>query len=429
MNNHVQDAIDQVVGCNWPETKKSDAEIQDMLVKARVSMLIKAPFFGSLATRLKFIDATAWCPTLATDGRNFYYNKHFVTALAERDGELEFGIGHEVLHCVYDHLDKTTIGNRDRQLANIAQDYVINAELIDAHIGKKIELVPICFDHQYRGKHWLEVYDLLQEQANEQESKTFDVHLDSGDSNDQQSNTLDAPGEGDNDGTQGPIKYGTQEKQQISQEIQNAVLQSAKISSASNLPGGVKRLVHQLVNPQLDWRELLPVKIQSVIRSDYSWMRPSRKGLDAGLYLPGLDRDQTIDVVIGMDTSGSMTTEMSTDILSEVKGCMEQFTEFKLHIFCYDTQVHNPQTFTENNTEDLLEYEIKGGGGTNFDCCYDYMKENNINPALFVNFTDGYPWNSWGDETYCDTLFIVHSSRDGNSPTAPFGITVQYERN
>jgi len=167
MSKDIKDSATEVVQKTWGETNKSSAEIEDLLIKSRVSMLIKAPFFGNLATRLKFIDATKWCPTLATDGRNFYYNRHFVDALAAREGdspgvsELDFGIGHEVLHCVYDHMDKTMLGNRDRRLANISQDYVINLDLVEAGIGKKIELVEICFDWKWRGYTWLEVYDQL----------------------------------------------------------------------------------------------------------------------------------------------------------------------------------------------------------------------------------------------------------------------------
>ena len=96
-------------------------------------------------------------------------------------------------------------------------------------------------------------------------------------------------------------------------------MQSAKVSGgAGNLPGGVKRLINKLLNPQLSWRELLPMQIQSVIKSDYTYMRPSRKGLDAGFYLPGMDREQTIDVAIALDLSGSISDEMSTDFLSEI---------------------------------------------------------------------------------------------------------------
>ena len=413
-----------------PETNKSDAEVEDMLIKARVDMLVDAPFFGNLATRLILKDATKWCPTLATDGKYFYYNKHFVAAMNEK--ERVFGFGHEILHCVYDHFDVNRRGDRNPMLWNIANDYVINADLIDANIGEQIRLVDICFDWKYRSKVSEEIYDELfkemEEQGRIQYVDTFDVHLDREDGDDEGADGMDQPGEGNNDGTDGPIKYTDEEKEQIKQEFQNATMQSAKAAGAGNLPGGVRKMLDKLLNPQLDWRQLLAMQIQSVIRSDYNWMTPSRKGADEGYYLPGMDRETTIDIALALDMSGSIYDDMALDFLSEVKGIMDQYTDFRIHLFCFDTAVHNPQTFDQSNIDEFMNYELAGGGGTDFDCCFNYMKENGIQPKKFVMFTDGYPWNSWGDESYCDTLFIVHGGGYGEPPVAPFGITVPYSR-
>ena len=165
-----------------PETTLSDEEILDKLIKARIEMLMSAPFFGNLATRLILKDATEWCPTAATDGKYFYYNKHFVGALS--DEETVFLMGHEVLHCVYDHMDVTRRGDRHPVLWNIANDYVINADLIDARVGEEIKIVQICHDWKYRGKISEEIYDDLFQQMEENGQimeipmDTLDVHLD-----------------------------------------------------------------------------------------------------------------------------------------------------------------------------------------------------------------------------------------------------------
>ena len=408
------------------ETTKSSALIEDALIKARIKMLINAPFFGNLATRLRFKDATEWLPTIATDGRYFHYSRRFVDEL--NDEQLVFGMGHEGLHCVYDHMDKKRLGNRDPRLWNIANDYVINNDLVEAQIGEKITLVEICYDWKYRGKISEEIYDDLFKQA-EKEGRvinmdTFDDHL----YRDEDGDDEGAGGEGSegNDGSKGPVRYTKAEKDQIKQEFRNAVIQAAKVAGAGNTPAGVRRLLKDLLNPQLDWRELLAMQIQSVIKSNYTYLRPSRKGLDAGFYLPGMDRETTIDVAICIDMSGSITDEMGTDFLSEVKGIMDQYTDYKIHLWCFDTQIYNPITITADTSNDFLTYELAGGGGTDFDINFTYMKENGIEPKKFIMFTDGYPWGSWGDETYCDTLFIVHGGRDEKVPEAPFGITVPY---
>ena len=413
-----------------PETTLSDEEVRDKLIKARIEMLMSAPFFGNLATRLILKDATSWCPTAATDGKYFYYNKHFVAALS--DAECVFLMGHEVLHCVYDHMDANRRGDRHPVLWNVANDYVINGDLIDARVGEEIKLVQICHDWKYRGKISEEIYDDLYQQAKEDgrimEMDSFDVHLDREEGDDEGSGSAgkgNTDGDGDGDG---PAKYTAEEKEKISQEFKNATMQAAKAAGAGNLPGGVKRLLNDLLNPQLDWRQLLAMQIQSVMRSDYTMATPSRKGLNEGYYLPGLDRETTIDIVAALDMSGSIFDDMARDFLSELKGIMDQYTDFKIHLLCFDTEVYNPRIFTQSDMGEFMEYELNGGGGTDFDCVFDWMKEEGVQPKKLVMFTDGYPYGSWGDESYCDSLFIVHGGYGDRIPEAPFGITVPYKR-
>jgi len=110
--------------------------------------------------------------------------------------------------------------------------------------------------------------------------------------------------------------------------------------------------------------------------------------------------------------------------LSEIKGIMEEFKDFNMKVWCFDTKVYNEQDFDGYCAEDIHEYEIMGGGGTEFDCNWEYMKENDIQPKKFIMFTDGYPWGSWGDEDYCDTVFIIHGN-DKVEP--PFGTFAYYD--
>ena len=160
------------------------------------------------------------------------------------------------------------------------------------------------------------------------------------------------------------------------------------------------------------------------MRTDYTWQRASRKGWDMDAVMPGSDWDKEIDICVSIDASGSMSDEMLRDILSEVKGIMESYTSFRLHLWSFDTDVYNAEVFTPENLDDIMTWEIGGGGGTAFECNWEYMKENEIMPKKFVMFTDGYPNMGWGDENYCDTLFIIHGT---TSIEAPFGITAYYE--
>lgn len=402
-----------------PETKKTATQIEDQLIRARVNLLITSPFFGNMATRLILRDATDWCPTAATDGRYFYFNRNFVAALNE--GETMFLMGHEVLHNVYDHLNPERRGDRDARLWNIANDRVINLELVECNIGERITLVDICFDPRDQKKTSEEIYDEILEEAEGSgrvRQVSFDMHLD-GDQ-----------GEGGGEGEPGPVQYTDSEREEIRQEIQNAMIQAAKeAASAGNLPSGVKRMVDKLLNPVIDWRELVPQRVQSILKSNYTWIRPSRKSQNSDFYMPALTNDETIDVAVVIDASGSMTPPMLQEIMSEIQGIMQQYTDYTVNVWSFDTQVYNHKVFTMDNGEDITEYELQGGGGTDFMTNWEYMKEHGIVPKLLVMFTDGYPWGSWGEENYCDTIFIIQGNHQGTDmPTAPFGITLPYNR-
>jgi len=416
-------------GLNLPVSTKSDAQIEDILIKARIEMLMKAPFFGTLATRLQLRDATKWCPTAATDGKYFYYNRDFVDALNE--DEVIWLMGHEIMHCVYDHMDPGRKGNRIHQLWNVANDFLINWELEEARLGRRIrkEIIEVCFDSKYADMTSEEVYQLLYDEMDKNgqiKHVSFDMHMERGEGDDEGSGNGDDEGDGE-----GPVPMTAEEKQNSQQEFENAVVQAAKAGNgASSLPGGVKRMIDKLLNPQLDWRDLLAMQIQSTIKSDYNFMRFSRKGLDQGIFLPGMDNEQTIDIAVCIDTSGSISKDMLQDFLSEIHGIMSEYTDFTLKLWCFDTAVHNPVDFTAENVGDLLDYELAGFGGTDFMPNWDYMKEIGFVPKKFVMFTDGYPFGEWGDENYTDTLFIVHGGWQGGRdvPEAPFGITVPYTR-
>lgn len=203
------------------------------------------------------------------------------------------------------------------------------------------------------------------------------------------------------------------------------MIQAASAAGAGKVPAGIQRLIKDLTEPKMNWRELVRMNIQSIIRNDYSFSRPSRKGWQSGAVLPGMKQDETIDVAIAIDMSGSIGEEDATVFLSEVKGIMDQYQDYAIDLWCFDTEIYNHQRITHDNGEDLLSYEPMGGGGTDFMANYEWMKEQGLQPKKFIMFTDGYPCGEWGDPDYTDTLFIV---KGNTSAEAPFGQTVIYEK-
>ena len=401
-------------------TEEQVKEQFERITMARVRLLLNKSFFGSLATRLKVIDATQWCPTAGTDGKHLYINVNFCKNLD--DEEILFLLGHEVFHCVYDHFSRRD--DRDPHLFNVAADFVINLQLEDEGF-KLIRKVPICHDYKYRGMITEEVYDMLKQEQEDQGSEqqqynTLDEHMDA-----MEEAVQNGTAQTDPSGKTGPVPMTEDEKTKLKDELKEAVIQASENAGAGNVPAGICRIIKEWTDPQLDSKELLNGQIQSCLKDDFTWMRPSRKNQGTNAILPGMNNAERVDVAVCVDTSGSVTEQMVRDFFGEVKGILDQFQDFSLKLWCFDGAVHNYIEMSPETIDSIDTYDVQGGGGTDFMANWDFMKENDIVPQQLVMFTDGYPWGDWGDPEYCDALFVVHGNENIK---APFGVTVNYKR-
>ena len=382
--------------------------IVDKIIVARVGLLLRHPFFGNMATRLKIVDGSEWCPTAATDGRHIFYNRAFFEPLSIK--QIEFVIGHEILHNVFDHMSRRD--GRKPKVFNIACDYNVNGQLVRDKIGEPISSIRMYHDPAYYGMGSEEIYDKLMDEMDEQQldqiGQMLDEHVD---------------WESSPNGSNRP-QYTKDELKKIRDEIREATMSAAQSAGAGNTPANVARLIKELTEPKMNWREILRQQIQSTIKHDFSFMRPNRKGWHMNAILPGSNFSETIDICIAIDMSGSISDAQATDFLSEIKGIMQEYQDFKIKLWCFDTQVYNEQEFDGYSMDEFDHYEVKGGGGTDFDANWDYMKEHDINPKKFIMFTDGYPFGSWGDETHCDTVFIIHGT---NTIVPPWGEYAYYD--
>lgn len=409
-----QERVKKTKTKEYTEAEKN--KIIEKLITARIGLLLRHPFFGNLATRMKLIDASNWCETLATDGRNFYYNNEFVDKLKPK--ETEFGFAHEVLHNVFDHMGRRD--SRDPTISNIAADYATNQILKDERIGAVPSFIKIFQDDKYRGMSYEQIYSLLEEKAQKIDitklGELLDEHLDGDD---------DSNGDGDEEKEgNGRPRYTAEEKKQIRDEIKEAMVAAAQAAGAGRVPAGVQRMISDFTEPKMDWRQMLRMNIQSIFKSNFSFSRPNRKSQHCGAILPGMMNEETIDVSVAIDMSGSISNEMAKDFISEVKGIMDEYKDFKLDLWCFDTEVYNYAKFTGDTADEIMEYQCKGGGGTDFEANWEFMKDQDIQPKRFIMFTDGYPCGSWGDEDYCETLFVVHGN---DSIISPFGQTAYYK--
>ena len=404
-------------------------EVMDRIITARIGLLLRHPFFGNMATRLRIIAADEWLGTAAVDGRNLYYNTQFFNAMNNK--EIEFVVAHEILHMVFDHMGRRD--DRDPMIYNISADYIVNNTLVRDRIGTIPSIVQCYQDFKYEGWTSEEVYDDVYEQAKKngeeylkQLGEMLDEHLDMDEGDEGGSDgDLSEDGNGNTTSKSQPT-YSKEEAKQIKDEIKENMISAAQSAGAGNVPGAVARMIKELTEPKMNWREIIRQSIQSTIRSDYTFSRPSRKGQMSGAILPSMDFEQTIDVAVCIDMSGSIGEVQGKDFLGEVKGIMEEFPDYNIKVWCFDTQVYNEDDFAANDGKDLLDYELMGGGGTDFMANWTYMKEQDYVPKKLIMFTDGYAWDSWGDPDYCDTVFVIHSNRDKNLE-GPFGTSVHYD--
>jgi predicted metal-dependent peptidase len=412
------------------------AAVKQKITQARLRLLFKQPFFGTLTMHLKLVDATdsGWCPTAAVDGRSIFYNSNFFADLDIE--EIMFVLCHEVLHVALDHFGRRS--HRDPSWWNMANDYVINGMLVSDKIGKMpTKSVPDkdskgnvsqrvgLYNDKYLGWTSEAVYDDL-EKRKEKKQMTLDVHLELGDDDKgQKGSGQGQPGDKDGQGNGIPIKMTAEELKALKGEMKNTILQAAQ-AAAGNMPASLKRLISDLVEPKINWRDLLQQNIQSCITDDFTWMRPNKRHMYSGISLPTLDKDETINIQVAIDMSGSISDSMAMDFLSEVHGIMNSYNDFTIGIVCFDTQVYNYQEFTKDTADELLSYECKGGGGTDFLAFWNFWMEQQSEPKKAVIFTDGYPCGDWGPADYCDTLWVI---TDGarNHIVPPFGQYAYYD--
>jgi predicted metal-dependent peptidase len=125
-----------------------------------------------------------------------------------------------------------------------------------------------------------------------------------------------------------------------------------------------------------------------------------------------------------MDMSGSIGDDIAREFMGEIDGIISEFRSWSIKLWSFDTSVYKEKNYSSEDDSDILSYKPKGGGGTSFECNWEYMKKNEITPKLFIMFTDLYPCGGWGDADYCDTLFVGYGSCRA---VAPFGETIYIE--
>jgi predicted metal-dependent peptidase len=368
-------------------------------------------------------------PTACTDGRDEIYGREFVKNLPEK--QLAFVVLHENMHKALRHLTTwRKLYVADPQLANIACDHVINLMIVESDPnGQYVEFPKDkdgnrmgCFDPKYKGMNAKQVFDLLKQEQEDGGSggeggeggddtggngrgKSFDEH--------------------DWDGANGISK---DEQRELEREIDQAIRQGmiAEQKAIGSGGGNMHRELGELLDPQVDWREVLREFVTSICsaRDTSSWRRVNRRFIGSDIYMPTMIGERVASVAIGVDTSGSITGPEINRFLSEIKCIAEDVRPEKLDLIYWDSRVAAHEEYGEYDMANIVSStKPMGGGGTDPRAMMRYLKEKNIKPECIIMLTDGEIYD-WGNEWDSPILWVICNQYRGNSITAPVGKTV-----
>lgn len=390
------------------------AAIETKLSSARTRLILDKPFLGALVLRLPMRVANGdWCPTTATDARAFYYNPRYIDDLTQE--ETQFMLAHEALHCALSHFARRQ--HRVKHRWDLACDYAINPLLIEDGLKPPPNALVMPM---YKGMTAEEIYPLIDD--NDQ-SETLDTHAYDRDSEggqgqqtgmnerDLQQQQRESQAD-DGDRGQGQAQSKGQDQRPSEQAQQPAGPEAAdapppltpdeqetlqvqwqqrmagaaqQAMQAGRLGGELKRMIDHLLQPQLPWRMLLARYMNALSRHDYSWSRPSRR--EGAHILPSL-RSQHIDLVVALDTSGSIKDSEVQEFIDEIDALKAQI-QAQVTLLPCDAALCPGAPFRFEPWERFQRpSNLKGGGGTDFRPVFDWIDHQGVQPDLLVYFTD-----------------------------------------
>lgn len=354
-------------------------------------------------------------PTACTNGRDVKYGRAFVDSLT--DAELRGLVLHEDEgHKLHRHLEIWRwMYDIDPHLANCACDYVINIKIVDDNKEDGFAQLPEggLVDERFRGMDSAQVFNILRKEQDEQSQDSQDNESE-GDDQQVRSNTTGSQNTAVGQGTgfdehdwEGAQSLSDEDKRELARDIDEAIRQGAM--AAGKMGGTVNRDLDELLQPQVDWREVLREFIQNTCAgNDYStYARPNRRLMSQGIIMPSGISEQVGELVIAIDTSGSIGQRELTAFLSEVKGVCDTVKPDKLRLLYWGSSVVGDEVYDMRELDNLVKStKPMGGGGTDVNCVTQYMIDESIKPQACIVLTDGHLYSGWGDWT-CPILWAI----------------------
>lgn len=371
---------------------------EQRLSKAVIAIITKAPALSAvmmIGERVVTDDPSV--PTACTNGRDEWYGRAFVTSL--NDAELRFLVLHEVYHKLFRHLlTWYHLYKDDHELANLACDYVINL-MIQAEYGADgwVKMPEGgCYDTKYTGWNTPEVFKDLQDNKPQDGTKGAGAGG-SGDNVEEPGCSAQSPKGFDQHDWEGAQGMDDEEVRDLAREIDEAVRQGALVAGKTG--SGGDRNLEELLQPQVNWREVLREFVQNTCAgNDFStWRRPNRRYMGAGIYMPSGVSEKVACIAEHNDMSGSIGKREQQIMISELVGICEAVKPDELHVSYWDTEVCGYEKYSGDELDTVAsKTKPVGGGGTNVRCVPQYLHKHGINPQASIVFTDGHVYGGWG---------------------------------
>lgn len=330
----------------------------DIIAKAKTNLIVNHPFFATILLSMPMIQDDS-IPTMGVNGEDIRYNKSFVESLTLK--ELVFVLAHEVMHCAFQHMLRR--GHRNPAKWNIAADYVINEILVNDRVGS----MPKGGLHDpaivQKGNGTTEgVYGLL---PKEDEQKK--------------------PGSGPGGGGGSMDEVHDMDESKKGDLIVKVIQARSAAKMAGKLSAGLERLVNDMVNPTVPWRDVLRRFINVRAKIDPSFARPKRRFLSEDLILPSLSGEKMGRLAVAVDCSGSIDKNQLEKFSAEIKAIISDAQPESVDVLYFDSKVCARESF---KPEDFISLKPQGGGGTDFAPIFEAINGDPEAPVCLVVLTD-----------------------------------------
>jgi len=351
--------------------------------------------------------------TAYTDGVNKRYGRQFLEAVCKEQAEVNGLVLHENLHIALRHLLHSRDlfkANRDR--ANRAADFVVN-DIIVSLKDKTLCKLPEggCYDPKYHNMNMREVYRMLEEEEEDGGGKGEDGQ-DSGSGGGEHQfdeHDFEAQSEGGGD----PVEKAKQIDAQIDRALREGALLAGRLGI--DLP----RAITEILDPVIDWRKELAEFVTASCKGkdEYTWRKFNRRLIPSDLYMPTVEDESIGEIVVAIDTSGSIDQEQINEFATELVSIAEAVQPDVIRVLWWDTMVHGEQIFKDNFDQIASMLKPKGGGGTKVSCVSEYLNKKKVKADCCLVFTDGYVESNVRWDIPYPTLWLVTQNRGWDVPT------------